>query len=234
MKKKKVLVICLNEFGSEVVAALWDGGAETVAVDADADAVEAVKERCDAAFVGDATDFEVLKGVAGDVDAAIVAFGEEFEASVLVVAQLRKLGVKEIVARATTPTRADVLRAVGATRIVQLEREMAVHIAADIATPVTSEVLDLAGDQRVQPWPAGRDLVGKKVDVEALRKRFSVVVIGWHRPASAASGEAPTGKAPTKGRIEPIADDYVVREGDVLMLVGEISAILRFVKSMQG
>jgi trk system potassium uptake protein TrkA len=234
VKKKKVLVICLNEFGAAVVSALWDGGVETVAVDADADAVEAAKDRCDAAFVGDATDFEVLKGLAGDVDTAVVAFGEEFEASVLVVAQLKKLGVKEIVARATTPTRADVLRAVGATRIVQLEREMAVHIAADIATPVSAEVLDLAGDQRVQPWPAGRDLVGKSVDVEGLRKRFSVVVIGWHRPAAGGPEEKPAGKTGAMGTIEPIGAGYVVREGDVLMLVGETAAILRFVKSMQG
>ncbi len=232
MKKKKVLVICLNEFGAAIVSALWDGGAETVAVDADAAAVEEVKDRCDAAFVGDATDFEVLKGLAADVDTAVVAFGEEFEASVLVVAQLRKLGVKEIVARATTPTRADVLRAVGATRIVQLEREMAVHVAADIATPVSSEVLDLAGDQRVQPWPAGRDLVGKALDVDGLRKRHSVAVIGWYRPAAGKSGEKPEAKA--KGTIEPMSADYVVREGDVLMLVGEMAAILRFVNSMQG
>lgn len=226
--KKKVLVICLNEFGSAVLGSLWEGGAETVAVDADPDAVEAVKDRCDAAFVGDATDFEVLKGLAAEVDSAIVAFGEEFEASVLVVAQLRKLGVKEIVARATTPTRADVLRAVGATRIVQMEREMAVHVAADVVTPVASDVLDLAGDLRVQPWPAGRDLVGKPVDVEGLRRRFSVVVIGWHRPAAGGSAERPK----SKGTIEPIGPDYAVSEGDVLMLVGETAAILRFVKAM--
>ena len=60
MRKKKVVVICLNDFGLAIVGALWDGGAETIAVDADAAAVDEIKNVSDASFVGDATDSDVL------------------------------------------------------------------------------------------------------------------------------------------------------------------------------
>jgi len=224
VQKKKILVICLNDFGMAIVAALWDGGAETVAIDESAVAVDEIKEKSDASFVGDATDADVLKGVATDIDAAVVAFGEEFEAAVLVVAELKKLGVKEILARATTPTRADVLRAVGATKIVQVEREMAVHVAADLVSPAPPEVLELASAQYVRPWPVTASFVGKKIDAESLRRRHEVGVFGWFRPEGVPKGEKP--------KIESLGPDYAPRAGDVLLLAGEMNALRRFVKAM--
>jgi len=225
VRKKKILVICLNDFGLATVGALWDGGAETVAVDEDAAAVDEVKDKSDASFVGDATDPDVLRGVASDVDAAVVAFGEEFEAAVLVVAELKKLGVKEILARATTPTRADVLRAVGATRTVQLEREMAIHVAADMVSPATADVLELASSQYVRPWPVTASFVGKKIDAEDLRRRHEIAAFGWFRPDGVPKGEKP--------KIEPLGADYSPRAGDVLLLAGEMNALRRFVKTTQ-
>jgi trk system potassium uptake protein TrkA len=224
VQKKKVLVICLNEFGMAIVAALWDGGAETVAIDESATAVDEIKEKSDASFVGDATDADVLKGVAADVDAAVVAFGDEFESAVLVVAELKKLGVKEILARATTPTRADVLRAVGATKIVQVERQMAIHVAADMVSNASAEVLELASAQYVRPWPVTEAFVGKKLDAERLRRRHEIGAFGWFRPEGVPKGEKPA--------IEPLGADYAPRAGDVLLLAGEMNALRRFVKAM--
>ena len=225
MQKKKILVICLNDFGLAVIGALWDGGAETVAIDESAAAVDEIKAKSDASFVGDATDADVLRGVAADVDAAVVAFGEEFEAAVLVVAELKKLGVKEIVARATTPTRGDVLRAVGATKIVQLEREMAVHVAADLVSPVAPEVLSIASAQYVRPWPVTASFVGKLIDEAMLRRRHEIGVFGWFRADSAPKGEKPV--------IEALSANYKPRAGDILLLAGEMNALRRFVKAME-
>ena len=66
MTKKKVLVIGLGRFGSSIVESLWRAaGVETMAVDEREDAVDAVKDRADAAFVGSAIDPKVLEGVVG-------------------------------------------------------------------------------------------------------------------------------------------------------------------------
>ena len=225
MRKKKIVVICLNDFGLAIAGALWDGGAETIAVDADAAAVDEIKNLSDASFVGDATNADVLRGVAADADAAVVAFGEEFEAAVLVVAALKKIGVKEIIARATTATRADVLRAVGATRIVQVEREMAIHVAADLVSPVAAEILEVASVQYVRPWPVTASFVGKKLDADNLRRRHDVGAFGWFRADAAPKGEKP--------KIEAIGPDYAPRAGDIVLLAGEMNALRKFVKATQ-
>ena len=213
---KRVLVIGLGRFGDSLVETLWQSRAETIAVDSDAEQVEQAKEKTSAAFVGDATDPRVLTAIGADhVDAAVVTFGEQFEASVLTVASLKKLGVKEIVARAATLRQAEVLRAVGATRVLQLEHEMGHRVAIDLVMPVATDLLDFAHGYRVVPWMASGSLVGSSLAEADLRKRWEITVLGV-RAKGADAIELPGG-------------EYRIAAGDTLLIAGTESAIDRFV-----
>jgi trk system potassium uptake protein TrkA len=193
---------------------------EVVAVDENDDAVDAVKAHTAAAFVGDASDPRVLLEMgARDADCAVVSFGEDFEASVLCVASLSKLGVREIVARAANERQADVLRAVGATRVLELEREMGARIATEVIAGASSELLDFAHGYRVVPWVAAGELVGKSLEQAALRKRYDITVLGF--------GHEPDARGRPR-RIVPATPDYVIRAGDILMLVGDEQSMDRF------
>jgi trk system potassium uptake protein TrkA len=224
MKKKKVLVVGLGRFGSAIVAALWKSPTvETIAVDSTADAVDEVKSVADAAFVGDATDAKVLRGIgAAEADVAVVTFGENFEGTVLCVAELKRLGVREIVARSSSQNTAHVLRAVGATRVIQLEHEMGSRVALELVTPIAADLLEFAHAHQLYPWTAKGPLVGTTLAEAEMRKRFAITVLGFRRSAA----EAP--------RFEVAGPNYRITEGDVLMLVGETTAIQRFVTQMGG
>lgn len=230
MTHRKILVIGLGRFGTSIVETLWDARAEVIAIDSLAESVDAVKDRTSAAFVGEGTNQQVLVSIgASDVDAAIVTFGEDFEASVLCVAGLKALGVKHIVARAATERQADVLRAVGATQVLQLEREMGARIASDLVTPVAADLVDFAHGYRVVPWIAQGPLVGKSLSEADLRKRYEINVLGYRRKADgsrAAPGRRPKLELPTPG--------YVIAEGDTLLLVGEDANVGRFVAQVGG
>ncbi len=221
MQKKRVMVIGVGAFGSAMVEVLWKAReVEVVVVDLSDAAVDGVKAFTDAAYVGDASNVKVLTDVgARDADTAVVSFGEDFEASVLCVAALRKIGVREIVARANTERQAEVLRAIGATRVLELEREMGYRIATEVTTIASSDLLDFAHGYRVVPWVATGDLVGKTLTEAALRKRYDVTVLGYGR-------EVDVGGKPRC--IVPATAEYAIRSGDVLMLVGEEPAIARF------
>ncbi len=224
MGSKKVLVVGLGRFGSSIVETLWELGADCVAVDESAEAVDAVKDRSGAAFVGDATHRKVLEGVgAADVDTAVVTFGEDFEAAVLCVAELRQLGVREIVVRAASQRHAAVLLAAGATRAVQIEHDMGRVVAQEMITPAAAELIDFAHGHRVIPWLASGPLLGKTLAEAELRKRYGVTVLGYRRrDAVAAPG--------TKPRFEVAGPRYEIAEGDTLLLVGETDEIRRFVE----
>jgi trk system potassium uptake protein TrkA len=184
MARKRVLVIGVGRFGNALVEALWRGRAEVVAIDAVAAAVEAVKERSSHAFVGDATDAKVLEGVgAQEFDAVVITFGMGFENTVLCVATLRKLGTPHIIARAETARQADVLRAVGATRVLQIEREMGERLGRELLSAAAQDLLQLADDYRIVPWTARGALVGRSLADTPLRRDYALTVIGHRSPA---------------------------------------------------
>jgi trk system potassium uptake protein TrkA len=219
--KRRVLVIGLGAFGSAIVETLWNGGdVEIVVLDTNEDAVDRVKSRTEVAYVGDGSDPRVLADIgAGDAESAVVSFGEDFEATVLCVASLRKLGVKEVLARAASERQADVLRVVGATRVLELEREMGARVATELSTVCSTELLDFAHGYRVVPWVARGSLVGKTLAEAALRKRYDVTVLGFGHGKELSGGTH---------SVVPVTPDYQIKAGDTLMLVGEQQAISRF------
>lgn len=222
MARRRVLVIGLGAFGSAIVETLWNAGeVELVALDLEEDAVDRIKTRVAAAYMGDGSDPRVLADIgAADMDSAVVAFAEDFEASVLSVASLKKLGVREVVARAGSERQAGVLRLVGATRVLELEREMGARIATELSTVVASELLDFAHGYRVVPWVAHGTLVGKTLAQADLRTRYGLTVLGLGQGRKLRGGTH---------SIVPISADYSIKAGDTLMLVGEEKAMTHFV-----
>jgi trk system potassium uptake protein TrkA len=220
LQTKKVLVIGLGRFGGALANELWDVNAELIVVDKDPEAVDAHKARASAAFVADASDAGVLERLgARDVDVAVVTAGENFEASVMCVLQLAELGVKTIFARAASDRQAHVLRAVGATRAIQVESEMGFRVALQVLNPVATELLDFATHFRVVPWVVPQARVGKTLAELKLRD-FEVNVLGYLRPEP---GQKP--------RMQLASAEYRVLAGDTLLLVGEDESLEHFLSS---
>lgn len=221
MAKRRVLVIGIGAFGTAIAETLWNSGdVETIVLDSSEKAVDKIKACATAAYVGDGSDPRVLVDVgAAEVDSAVVSFGEDFEASVLCVASLKQLRVPQIVARAASERQADVLRAVGATRVLELEREMGARMATELFTVCSTELLDFAHGYRVVPWVARGALVGKTLTEAALRAQYDVTVLGFGH------GRELTGGTHS---VVPVTPEYRIKAGDTLMLVGEDKAMSRF------
>jgi trk system potassium uptake protein TrkA len=219
VKHKRILVVGLGRFGSALADELWDTNCDVTVIDKSGEAVDAHKARSAAAFVADATEFGVLKSIgANEIDVAVVTIGEDFESTVLCVSQLAQLGVKHIFARAANDRQAHVLNAVGATRVIQVENEMGRRLAVQVLNPVAAELMDFATHFRVLPWVATPDVVGKTL-AEAKFRKFDINVLGVLRQEA-------TKKA--KPRMQLPNPDYVIVEGDTLLLVSEEEALERF------
>jgi trk system potassium uptake protein len=224
LKPKKVLVIGLGRFGGALAEELWDTNSELIVVDRDAEAVDRHKAHASAAFVADASDPGVLENVgAREVDVAIVTSGEDFEATVLCVSQLVELGVKTIFARAANARQAHVLKAVGATRAVQVENEMGRRLAVQALNPVAADLMDFATHFRVIPWVAMPPYVGKTI-ADANFRHFEVNVLGFFRQDA--------GKSDGKPRMRFVQPDYRIEQGDTLLLVSDEDNIERFLASL--
>ena len=202
---RRVLVVGLGRFGRALADTLWKAHVEVIALDSDPELIADVKETTSAAFVGDVTDPSVLDEVgAREVDAAVVTFGERFEASVLCVSALRELGVKEIVARAVSLQKARILERVGATRVVQPDAEAGERL--DLTSRVATDLLQFAAEFRVVPWLVPSSWSARSL--EALRKDLGerVHFLGFRRAGARA--------------IELPRADTTVSGGDMLLVAG--------------
>jgi trk system potassium uptake protein TrkA len=131
---RRYLVVGLGRFGLSLAEELAAQGAEVCAVDENMDNVELIKDKVAMAAQLDATDLDALRGVeAATCAAAVVAIGEDFEATVLCVAALKEVGVGRIIARARTAMQARILHAVGASQVIELESEMGRRIGQALA-----------------------------------------------------------------------------------------------------
>ncbi len=215
---KHFLVIGLGRFGRAVAEGLAEAGGEVVAVDTDMTLVDAVRDRVAVAAQVDSIEAEALRAVsATDVDAAVVAIGEDFAAGVLAVAVLRELGIETIVARANNERERRILELVGATRVLSVEVEMGQRVARSlVATDVVDNVA-LGGGVSVVFWTADDRVLGQTVAATELDSRWQLHPLGV-RPAGS---EKPT---------VPIPPDHVFREGDVLLLVGADARLAAFTK----
>lgn len=229
-------VIGLGKFGTKLVETLAERGVGIIAIDKKDEAVNKVKEICQTKIT-DAREEETLKKeIPADIDVAIVCIGENKLAAIGITALLaRKIGVKEIIARADEET-AWILKLVGATKIVSPEEAMAIEVANTILTPAVRRSIPLDPEHEFIAFEVGRkkDFVGKTLGELDLRSKFDITVLNVTTVIEEKK-KSRKGKDEDAEQLEftkkwtPGAD-YRIREGDILGIVGENTKIEEFRK----
>lgn len=187
-------------------------GHDVIGVDGDAERVRQLADTITQAVELDATDERALRSVGiQDVDVAVVSIGENIESSLLVVMQLRELGVGTIVAKAVTPLHGRILEKLGVSRVIFPEREMAVRVAHGLVMPNVLDYIELSRDFSIVEVPAPKMFVGQTLKELALRPKYGLTLIAIKRRPSPSAAEVTN--------ISPAADE-VIRPGDVLSLLG--------------
>ena len=130
MAHKSFAVIGLGQFGRSVVTELVENGIDVIAIDSNEEVVKSVSGILPTTFVADSTDEKALRELGvDDVDAAIVAFGDNQEASVLTTVILRELGVKNIIVRADDDYYVAIMKKLGATEVITPQRAAGIALA---------------------------------------------------------------------------------------------------------
>lgn len=127
---KRFVVVGLGKLGLAIARTLTEKKVDVVAIDLSMQLVQEASEDVAACVQADATDLDALDAAgARGASCAMVAIGDDFEASVLTTSVLRELGIPKVVVRANSEREARILRLVGATDIVFVEQEMGKRLA---------------------------------------------------------------------------------------------------------
>jgi trk system potassium uptake protein TrkA len=205
---KRVVVIGLGIFGSQLARQLYENGLEVVAIDKNRDVVQKIKDHSTKAVLADATDKEVLESIGIDAkDTVVISFGEDLSASTLLTLYLKEMKVKEIIVKVPNEDYKRILLKVGASEAIIPEREMANKVARSIISPNVLEYLPISEDYTIVELAPPTDFIGKSLADLDLRKKYALQVIAIRDVLT------------NKMQLVPRAS-AIIKDSDVLVIIG--------------
>ncbi len=177
-KSKKYVVIGMGTFGREIASVLKDQGADVVVVDNNKESINELKqEGFYHAVKLDATDLSALKRFITPEDTAIVAMGESFESNILIVANLKEIGVKRIYSRATKKVHTEILKSMNIVETLFPEQYAGRKIALEIMYDSVKFISEYGKGDYISEVSAPKRYWGKSIIDINVRKNYNLNVV---------------------------------------------------------
>ncbi len=174
----KFIIIGLGNFGSNLGLRLCDDGHEVIGIDVHENIVEELKDKLTNTVCMNSTDEVSLRSQPIlEVDAVIVAIGEDWGASVQTAALLKELNVKRVIGRSLSALHTKVLRGLDIHEIVNPEEEAANSIANRIVSTKIHNSFNLNENHSVCEIDIPNDLVQQTVAAVDLKKNFDLTLV---------------------------------------------------------
>lgn len=219
-KRNEFIVVGLGRFGSSLATLLHERGHDVLAIDADASLVQRLSHTLPHVVQMDATNREAyIELGAGNFDTGIVCIGTDFESNLLATVILRQLGVRRVICKARTRTQREILLKVGADEVALPEHEAGVRLGRKLSSTGFLDYMQVNKNISVVEIRAPKNLLGHTLVESQLRPKYSVVVVAIRRNDKVIS--------------LPTADE-LIRQGDILVVIGEPNACDVMVASEGG
>lgn len=212
-------VIGLGRFGFALAEELAKRGKDVLAVDRDREVINRAAAFTDNAFVTDALKAENLAacGVAG-ADVAVIGIGAKIDVSILAALNVMKLGVKRVIAKATSEEQGEVLTRLGA-EVIYPERDMALRTAGKLTSPHILEYISLSDTVDIMELELTPRVDGLTVVELNVRRRWGLNIIAIRR-----DGEVNIAITP----------QTALSARDTLAVIGRTEDIARFEEYLHG
>jgi len=209
--KKQFLIVGLGRFGSSLTRTLVANGHEVLAVDRDAELVQDVAPYATHAIQADCTDEAVLKELgASNFTHAVVAIGDDLQSSILTTLLLKEMKIPTVIAKARDEMHGNVLRKIGADKIIYPERDMAMRLANQLSSSSIIDYIELSDEYNIVEMLAPPAMYGLSLQKLNIRARFGCTILAI--------------KTAKKMNVAPSAED-TIETGNALLLIGSLEQI---------
>ncbi|MDN7245284.1 TrkA family potassium uptake protein [Planococcus shenhongbingii] len=204
--KKQVVVIGLGRFGTSVCKELYRLGHEVLAIDTKVDRVDGIRDYSSHAVVANATDESELKSLGvRNFDHAIVAIGDNLQASVLCTLMLKEIGIAKVWVKARDLQHQKILEKVGADKVIQPENEMGIRVAQHMNSEKIIDYIDLSNKYSIIELVASAKVADKTLNQLNIREKYKCIVLAIKRVEEV--------------NIAPLPNDQI-ELGDILVVMG--------------
>jgi len=180
---KRVGIIGAGRFGLSLAEALAETGIEVLLIDRNNALVQTAIKKVTWAVQCDATSANALESAGiSECDTVVVAIGSNVEASMLVTANCKELGIKTVISKATSEIHSKILDKLGADHVVYPDRESAHRLARNITEHNAYDLLEISEGLSLAEIDVPEACVGKTLAEADLRKKSGVTVLCIRRP----------------------------------------------------
>lgn len=208
----QVLVVGAGNFGATVAQELGRKGCEVIVIDNDPQHADDIKDHVAQVIIGDATDKDLLLKFAKNVELAIVSLGEKVDASVLITHSLKEMGLRRIIAKATSVDHGKILKIIGATQVVFPERDEAVRLVTSLVTSNVLDFVKLSEEYNLVELAVPTEFLKKTIGELDLRRKYGFHIIAL--------------KNALDGTMKLLPDpEYAFRPDDIMVVIGDEAAL---------
>lgn len=224
----KFAVIGLGRFGTRIAKTLSNRGAEVIAIDISITKVDALRDDVSLPVCMDSTDLKNLKAQnISEVDAVVLAIGEDFESLLLTLVHLMSLKVKRIIARASSPQQRLILEKLGVDEILSPEEEVGTLVAERLIHPDVKTFLQLSNNYEIAEIKVPLKTWNKAVSEIGFREVYKLNLITLRREMNEMQDGKPT---ITSTIIGVPKSDNIIFDTDTIIVFGTTADIEKFVE----
>ncbi|MBX2841334.1 MAG: TrkA family potassium uptake protein [Flammeovirgaceae bacterium] len=223
----KFAVIGMGQFGFRVAKQLTVKGAEVLAIDKDIDRVEMIKDDVTYAVALDSTDIKALSSQnLQEMDAVLVAIGENIEGLLLTTVLLLELNIKRIVARAMSQQQRLILEKLGVKEILSPEDEVGLMVAELMLNPTMKAFLPLPDNYEIAEIQVPKKICTKIVEEIDFEGNYNLRLITIKRVYEEM---AQNQMKKVEHLVQKINRNTIIEPSDMLIVMGKSGDVEKFI-----
>lgn len=204
---KNYIVIGAGRFGQSLATTLLESNQEVMVIDENEDTIQSLSEKFENVAIVNATDESALRGIGiGNFDVAIIAIGSNLRSSIMATVLAKEFKVPLVISKAQDKLQADVLRKIGADRVVFPERDMGIKLAKSLMFKNVVDYMELDNTHSIFEITVPKKWIGKNLLNLKVRNKYNINVTGMKRDHSF---------------IIPIDPKEIFLENDILIIAGK-------------
>lgn len=214
---KSFIVMGCGRFGKSCAQTLMDLDNEVLVIDADYDKIKNISNDVTTAIQCDITDELAMKEIGlSNFDVAIISIGSSLTAAIMGTMLAKEAGVKYVLAKAPSSREGNILKKVGADKIIYPERDMARRVAHNLTSKNILDFFQISPKYSMVEQKIHDDWVNLNLEELRIRKRYGVTVVAVERKGDI---------------IVSPSSDLKLMEGDILVIIGSNEQINKIEKS---
>lgn len=209
-----VLLIGMGKFGRELGERLLGMGDEVMIVDKNEDTINALSSRYTNALIMNCMVMDNLRSMdIPSFDVCVVAIGDDFQASLEITSNLKDLGAKKVVSKASTEIQRKFLMRAGADVVIYPDKDVAEKLAVTLNSKNVVNFIELDNEHAIFEIETPKKWLRKKLIDVNPRAKFGMNILTVKK---------------SNNDITTIDGNYIFEEGDLIVVFGNTESILRF------